>query len=220
MVAAQKKPKVKSRKGARAYDVLASYDCDVVACDFDIDIDEFDLPRFYQETGLSPKDKRWSGIIYAERAQAGYHIHFDGRMIGKELSLSLKYYGRSVTRPTSRGPFAENAMQWLGSFLKRPKAVCWVHVTFSKPNKTWRSRFNLPFRVTMSGTNAEVVIDGITLDLPHNPFGAEKGWINKFSNKLDVAVLLRRNVTFSKFDIEDELPVYNEAIGTFVEEIK
>ena len=78
----------------------------------------------------------------------------------------------------------------------------------------------MPFRVTMSGTNAEVVIDGIALDLPSNHFRAERGWINKYKTTVEVAILLRRSIAFSRFSIEEELPVYNEAIGMFVEETK
>ena len=201
------------------YDALAPFSCDSVSYDFRVDPGVFDIGRFYEETGLSSKDTHWSTVFYARRARTGYHVHFDGTMRGKNLSLSLKYYGRSVTRPKGDGPYAETAMEWLGSFLKRPKGDAWVFCRFSKPPQTWRSRFNLPFRVMMSGSKAEVVIDGIALELPKNPHGAVRGWINKLGKELDTAIALRRGIEFSAFRVEDEIAMYNEAIKIFVEEV-
>ncbi len=203
----------------KAHNALAPFDCDVAIYNFDVDTETFDLGRFHLDTGLPSGDKSWSTVFYARQEQSGYHVHFDGRVTGKEVSLSLKYYGRSVTRPRGDGPFAETTMAWLGSFFKKPKQLAWVFCRFSKPNRTWRSRFNLPFKVTMSGSAAEVVIDGISLDLPKNPFGAQHGWINKFSKELDTAVALQRSIEFSTFGIEDEIPRYNEAVKMFVEEV-
>jgi hypothetical protein len=208
------------RKGNKTYDALAPFDCEVAGYDFDVDTDIFDLKKFYEDTGLSSRDKYWSTIFSAHLKRSGYHVHFDGSVSGKEVTLSLKYYGRSVTRPPAGGPFAETAMEWLGSFFRKPKYYAIVYSRFSKPNQAWRSRFNLPFRVTMSGSKAEVVIDGIALELPKNPFGATRGWINRFSKELDASVLLQRSIEFSTFRIEDEIPIYNEAIKIFVEETK
>jgi len=202
----------------KAHDALAPFDCDLVSYDFDVDIGVFDLERFYEETGLSSGDKYWSTVFSARQKRSGYHVHFDGSVSGKEVSLTLKYYGRSVVRPPAGAPSSETAMEWLGSFFRKPKQYAMVYSRFSKPNQQWRSRFNLPFRVTMSGSKTEVVIDGIDLELPKNPFGAARGWINKFSNELDAAVLLHRTIEFSAFRIEDEIPVYNEAIKMFAEE--
>lgn len=219
-MAEPRKPKaVAQRKSVRVYDALAPFNCDVVIYDFDVDSGVFDLDGFYKDTGLSSDDKHWSTVFYARLARTGYHVHFDGSIRGKQLSLSLKYYGRSVTRPQWDGPTAETAMRWLGGFFKKPTEQAWAYSQFSKPNQTWRSRFNLPFRVTMSGTKAEVVIDGITLDLPKNPLGASRGWINKFSKELGTAILLRRGIEFSTFKVEDEIAVYNEAVKMFVEEV-
>ena len=71
----------------------------------------------------------------------------------------------------------------------------------------------------MSGSKAEVVIDGIALELPKNPHGAVRGWINKLGKELDTAIALRRGIEFSAFRVEDEIAMYNEAIKIFVEEV-
>jgi hypothetical protein len=210
---------VTRRKRARAFDALAPFDCESVFFDFDVDANAFELDKFYKETGLSPRDERWSTVFYARREQTGYHVHFDGSLSGKDLSLSLKYYGRSVTPPDGGAPTAETAMRWLGSFFKKPKEYGWAFCRFSKPKNKWRSRFNLPFRVTMSGSNTDVVIDGIDLDLPKNRFGAARGWIKTLGKGLDVSTALRRNIEFSAFNLENEVSACNEAIQMFVEAV-
>jgi hypothetical protein len=207
-------------KSAKAHDAFAPLDCEVASYEFEVDTEMFDLKRFYVETGLPPGEKYWSTVFSARGKRSGYHVHFDGNVKGKDVNLTLKYYGRSVTRPPAGGPFAETAMEWIGSFFRKPKCYAIVYSRFSKPNQGWRSRFNLPFRVTMSGSKAEVVIDGIALELPKNPFGAVRGWINRSSRELDASVLMHRSIEFSTFRIEDEISVYNEAIKIFVEETK
>src|SRR5438445_905252 len=107
-------------------------------------------------------------------------------------------------------------MEWLGSFFRKAAERAWVNSRFSKPDANWRSRF----KVTMSGSNAEVIIDGISLDLPPNPFGAMRAWLTKFPKHLMAAVMLRRRITFAAFKIEKELPEHNEALKIFVEEFK
>jgi hypothetical protein len=209
---------VTRRKGAKPFNALAPFDCDAVFFDFDVNASVFEFEKFYKATGLSAKDKRWSTVFYARRAQTGFHVHFDGNLDGKDLSLSLKYYGRSVVPPGDGRPTAETAMKWLGSFFKKPREHALVFCSFSKPNDGWRSRFNLPFRVTMSGSSTDVVIDGIDLELPKNRFGAARGWINTIDKGLGVSVALRRNIEFSAFNLENEISAYNEAIQIFVEE--
>jgi hypothetical protein len=146
-------------------------------------------------------------------------VHFDGRVKGRKIDLTVAYYVGSLTRPI-KGPSAETAMKWLGSFFRKATERAWVNSRFSKPDTNWRSRFNLPFKVTMSGSNAEVIINGISLDLPPNPFGAIHAWLTKFPKHLMTAVMLRRPITFAAFKIEKELPEHNEALKIFVEEFK
>ena len=169
--------------------VFARLDCDLVSYDFDVGMDAFDLDKFYRETGLSAEHRNWSTVFYALNERSGYHVHFNGRIKGKRIELTIAYYARSRTRP-KKEPFAETAMEWLGSFFRKSTARAWVNSRFAKPTATWRSRFNLPFKVTMTGTNAEVVIDGISLDLPSNPFGAMHGWLSKLDKRLITMVLL------------------------------
>lgn len=135
------------------------------------------------------------------------------------LNLKLTYYNGSVTRPRE-GPVAENAMQWLGSFFRKPKANAWVYARFSKRSVDWRSRFNLPFKVTMTGSGVEVVIDGISMDLPKNPLRAIHGWLNKLGERVETAVLLYRAIEFSKFKINQGISNCDAALSMFMEEVK
>jgi len=203
----------------RPPNVFASLNCEVASYEFDIGLDVFDLDKFYKETGLSAVHRNWSTVFYAHDPTSGYHVHFNGRITGKRIELTVAYHAHSATRP-KKGPFAETVMEWLGSFFRKPTVRSWVNARFSKPLATWRSRFNLPFKVTMTGSNAEVVIDGISLDLPKNPYGALHGWLTKYAKNFMAMVLLTRPIVFAKFKIEDEVPLYSEALNIFLEEVK
>ncbi len=209
--------KPRTKRGRLASSILTQLYCDYITFDFDVDTDIFDLEKFHQITGLKAPDKQWSAVLYAREEKAGYHVHFNGKVIGKEIELSMAYYPGSVMR--SNPPFAEDAIGWLGSFFKEPKVRMWAYAKFRKPSASWRSRFNLPFRVTMTGSKDEVVIDGISLDLPKNPLGAEHGWLDSDSRTLIAAVLLNRSVRFSAFSLEDEVRSANESIRMFAEEV-
>lgn len=78
----------------------------------------------------------------------------------------------------------------------------------------------MPFKVTMTGSSAELVINGISLELPENHFGALHAWLTRFPKQFVAMVMLTRTVAFEKFKIEEELPAYNEALDIFMEEIK
>jgi hypothetical protein len=207
------------RAGKQVSNVFARLNCEMASYDFDRGLDAFDLDKFYKETGLSAEDRNWSTVFYAQDERSGYHVHFRGRVKGKKIELTVAYYVRSRTRP-KKPPFAETAMVWLGSFFRKPMARAWVSSMFNKPTTTWRSRFNLPFKVTMTGSNTEVVIDGISLDLPTNEFGAKHGWLTRLGAQFTAMAVLTRPVTFATFKIEKEVPVYNEALKIFIEEVK
>jgi hypothetical protein len=218
-VADHKKPRAKRVSPKRARNVFARLDCEVASYNFDVGSDVFDLGKFYEETGLKAEHGSWSTVFYARNQRSGYHVHFDGKVKGNNIDLTVAYYVGSVTRPT-KGPFPETAMEWVGSFFRKATERAWINSRFSKSDANWRSRFNLPFKVTMSGSKAEVIIDGISLDLPPNASGAMHAWLTKFPKHLMAAVMLRRPITFAAFKIEKELPEYNEALRIFVEEFK
>jgi len=68
--------------------------------------------------------------------------------------------------------------------------------------------------------DTEVVIDGVTMDLPPNQFGAVFGWISRIGSKLTASVMLARRVEFASFNIADEIAEFNKAIKIFAEELK
>lgn len=215
---AEQKPRKKQRANTKPYDALAAMDCESVTYDIEVPIHLFDLERFSKETSRPPSYVNWSTVCYAKRKTTGYHVHLDGHIKSKEVTITLKYYGRSTGAVKGKGPFAETVMTWIGGFIKGPKVPVWVYASLTKPNTNWRSRFNLPFKVTMAGSKTEVTIDGISMDLPQNRWGAVHGWLDKFSTRWSARIMLVRSIEFSTFSLEDELPLYNEAIKMFVEE--
>jgi len=66
---------------------------------------------------------------------------------------------------------------------------------------------------------AEVVIDGISLTLPRNPFRATDAFLTTTDTLLWASVRLLRPIEFSNFKIRDELIAFNEAVKIFAEEV-
>lgn len=202
--------------------IFSELGCDAATYEFDVPAGIFDLKRFRSQTGLTANDRTWSTVFYAQKRSTGYHVHFDGRVGNKgEVTLNLSYYGTSIVAPkASNGPSAENAMKWIGSFFKTPKGPALVYGRFSKPTSSWRGRFNLPFKVTMTGSNAEMEIDGVSLTPSKNPYLVIHGWLNRHEKRLSVSIVRLRSVDFSTFNVEKEVPSHNESLQLFIEEVK
>lgn len=210
--------RTKEIRGRKPYDALAVVGCEGVTCDFVVAIEDFDLAKFYETTGLRKIDTQWSTVFHAEQETTGYHVQFNGRIKSKRVHLTLDYFGRSVTRPKGDGPFAETAMVWLGSFFKKNKERAYVHARFSLPISAWGSRFNLPFTVNMGGSGREVGIDGIAMRLPKNSAKAERGWLNLIGNQLLAAASMNTEISFNGFRVLEEIAIYREALKIFVYE--
>jgi hypothetical protein len=130
------------------------------------------------------------------------------------------YYAEGGIRPASdeTEPYAESIMPWLGQFFKSPKSDVNVHAWFDKPDDRWRGRFNLPFKVTMSKLDTEVVINGISMSLEDSNTGAYEGTLKKESGKLSTSVKLNRKVEFAGFRLRDEIKLFNEITKLWIEE--
>jgi hypothetical protein len=210
------------RSGSRAVpNIFDSLGCKVLAYDLTVSRDSFDLEAFYS-AGRIPDNERtsWSGVCAPRKPASGYHVHFRGTVNDKSVRMSVEYVHRSIKpRPDEREPFAETFMNWLGKFIRTLTSHAIVHGRFEKPNERWRSRFNLPFKVTLSGLETEVMIDGISLVLPDNKWGAKHGWVTRDRKELIVSVRLERRINVKKFQLDDELRTVNESIRMFAEEI-
>ncbi len=215
----KKVAKVRSKtEGRRPVGALARVGCEMFRFEFEVSLDHFDLAAFYKQTGLTSSEPLWSTIFYARNEATSYHVHFDGSLRGKKIDLTLAYDDKSSATPRKDGPFAETAMKWIGSFFKEPSHLALTASAFSKPLDAWRSRFNLPFKVTMTGSDAEVTIDGISLSLPKNSHRAMRGSITRTLNEWNATIIAGRIVEFGAFDISREILIHNEALKIFIEE--
>jgi hypothetical protein len=195
--------------------VLARLQCESVRYDFDIPIDSFKAKAFTKETGLK-QDDHWAAVLPTDDSRSGYHAHFSGNFDRDRAHIRVEYWDHAVKRrSTHPPPSTESVMAFVGSFIREPSARSYIYGRFEKPDDTWRSRFNLPFKVTMGGS--EVVIDGVSVVLPKNRFQAMNGWLTKSDSSLLVSVALVRQVEFATFDLADQLTVLNESIKMFVE---
>ena len=196
--------------------VLERFHCKSIRYSFDIPMESFKMRAFTKETGLKIDDD-WNAGLCTEDPTKGYHAHFDGTSSKEIVQIRIAYYRNAVGRlPHHPPPSTETIMGFAGSFVREPQFRALVYATFENEDKEWVSRFNLPFKVTMGGQ--EVVIDGVSLDLPRNKYGAMNGWVTKIGTSVVASVDLLRLVNFSSFDIERELETINESIKIFVEQ--
>jgi hypothetical protein len=211
----ESKPRIRARRAHSG--ILSQFHCESISYELNIPAESFNRKAFSRKTGLK-LGERWSAGIYPKKPESGYHIHFKGIMEKEHVRLTVEYWDGSFSQPEDTSePFAESIMKWIGSFVSEPTVRVIVDARFEKPRTGWRSRFNLPLKVTMGG--AEVVIDGIGLVLPKNPFKATDAFLTTTDTKLLAFVQLLRSVEFADFKIGDEIIAFNEAVKIFAEEV-
>ena len=195
--------------------------CKSVSYEFTLSPDSMDLEGLYDASRMPKSERsRWKGTCAPKDKAAGYHIHFRGSVKDKKIRITVEYVeGSTPPQPDDREPFAESFMSWLGAFVRNPTSHAIVHAEFEKSNEQWRSRFNLPFKVTLSGQEAEVAIDGISLVLPENEAGAKHAWLTRSDEGLFVGVLLSRRIDMKQFRLNDEIVAINDSTRMFTEEI-
>lgn len=180
-------------------------------------MDSFKMKAFSKETGLKIGDD-WAAVLPTDDPSNDYHTHFTGNASKEQVVVSVEYYNNPVKRRRDHPPpSTESIMGFVGSFVLAPRYRALVYASFENQDKEWTSRFNLPFKVTMVGE--EVVIDGVSLKLPRNKFGAMNGWVTKLGATVIASVDLIRTIEFSSFNLETELRVLNESIKIFVEQM-
>jgi hypothetical protein len=195
---------------------LGRFQCDSVRYDFEIAIDSFKTKEFSKTTGIKKGDY-WSAVLPSDTHQSGYHVHFNGSIGEEKVRIKIEYWEGRVRRNASHPPpSSESIMEWIGSFIREPSWRAMIFGRFEKPDDAWKSRFNLPFKVTMA--DEEVVIDGVSLILPRNRFHAMDGWLTKSENVLIASVALFRPVEFGAFNLVDEVATLNDAVKMFVEQ--
>jgi hypothetical protein len=216
---AQKQRSERTQKAVvHASSLLEQFHCETMRYDFDIPIDVFNLKAFVKATGIKvARGGPWSATIYPKHRTSGYHVHSRWDVDGDTVSLMIAYWNKGKVRAAKVEPFAETIMGWVGQFFLEPTARCHVAARFDKPKGLWKSRFNLPFKVTMA--EREVTIEGVALVAPSNQYKALGGFLAVSSKSFFVAIDFARTVTFSSFDLREEVLVFNEAVKMFMEEI-
>jgi hypothetical protein len=199
--------------------ILSGVGCEGIDYDFDVPISSFKWKAFSSRRKFEPGD-RWYAIVPAKAAATKYHIHFTGRVTQKsvEITVFFCYRRRSGMREHSRRdafPYAEGFIAWLKTLFKEPPTRAFAHADFSKNIAEWRSRFNLPFKVTMAGR--EVVIEGVSLALPPNPNRVQHAFIKMLPGALSISLYGARPIDFDNFDIDKEVASFNDALQMIVE---
>ncbi len=131
--------------------------------------------------------------------------------------MTLEYWKGAVNPDEDEiEPFSESVTKWIASFVSEPTVRATVNARFRKPSSTWRSRFNLPFKVTMAGV--EVEIDGVSLVLPKNPHRVLHAFLNTMGEAWLVSAYAMRHIEFASFDIRPDLISINESLRIFLEQ--
>ena len=211
-----------SHTPSRNKDLFARFGCDRISFELSFSPDTFDIEALYKDAEIYGADrKRWSSVCASKNPTTDYHIHFRGSVTSKRIHFRMEYVSGSLKPgPDETEPYAESFFAWLGGFAKMDSCQATVHAGFMNSHERWRSRFNLPFKVMMTGLDIEVAIDGIFMQLPKDPKGAKKGWLTRYPDDLWAAVLLEHRLPLKRFNLQDELQSAYSAVLMFVEEIK
>jgi hypothetical protein len=198
--------------------VLRQFHCESAGYEFTLPVEAFDVQKFFRETGIK-KNQPWSATVFPRDRESGFHVHFKGSIGTEEIGLTVEYWDKG--KPfhgdgEDSEPFAETMMAWLGQFVRETAFRAFVWARFRKPKQTWKSRFNLPFKVTMA--EQEVVIDGVSLTAPRNAQHATGAYIAVNEDSFSVSVHFVRRVEFSKFSLSDDVTSFNEAVKMFMEQ--
>jgi hypothetical protein len=213
----QTRPRKQQPKQIDAIRPFQGFECDAVTYTFDVPIDEFKQKAFTRQTGIGINES-WAAVIPTKNPLSEYHAHFNGRIESKRVSLTIEYFAGPVERRRVHPKQdAETLMAWIGSFCKQESVRALATANFEKSHDKWRSRFNLPFKVTM--LNAEVGIDGVSMLLPKNEFRAMKAWLTRLERALIITVTFGISLDFSRFNIEADLKSFNESLKMIAEEL-
>ena len=198
--------------------ILKQFDCEWISYDFEIPRDSFNLRTFTRKTGVKV-GQRWDAGVYPTDPVTGYHVHFKGTIEKERVRITVEYFDGAYTVEEDYAALnAEELMKWIGSLVREPNARAITLVGFEKPNSTWKSRFNLPFKVTTSN-NLELTIDGVSILLPRNDFKAFHVNLSRTEKVLRATVAFARSVQFADFDIAKEITAFNQAVSMFAEQM-
>jgi hypothetical protein len=210
-----RKARAKRSEGVAGSGLLSQFHCESVVYHFTFPTEAFNRKAFSRRTGITIGN-RWNAGVYPTDPKVGYHVHFRGSLEKDDVNITVEYWDGSFAKQEQNMPAAESIMEWIGSLVRATSWRSHVSADFKKPIARWRSRFNLPFKVTMA--DKEVVIDGVTLELPKNPSYAYHAFLMRTGTTLDASVHYSRVVDLASFNIAAELPVLNETVKIFAEE--
>jgi hypothetical protein len=110
----------------------------------------FKMKEFTKETSLKVGDS-WDAGLCTEDPRKGYHAHFGGNSSKEAVQIRIAYYSGAIGRhPSHPPPSTERIMEFIGSFIRERQYRALVYATFDNKDTEWKSRFNLPFKVTMA----------------------------------------------------------------------
>jgi hypothetical protein len=203
---------------------LADLYCDSVGYEFGISVDKFDLQSFSKLFQSRFKEPLKPGLTFEAVLTTGnpkifdYHVHLSWWLTKSQVNVNVQYVQKAnEPEEDEEEPFAEGAMKWLGGFFKGKDAPAHVHSAFEYPAERWRSAIPLPIKVPI-GSNPEVEVDGMSLNLGKNQTGMNQAWLISREKLTRVLLYGDRSVEFLTFDVVKEAEQLSDFAKNFVKE--
>ncbi len=183
----------------------------------DVALAKFKLSEFRDAVG--DKDGVKSGLSFAPKnpASGEYYVRLQWQLDDKEISAKVEYIAGTKEHAADEiPPFAEDFMEWFGTFFKYPSAETHSHARLRFDREAKRSLFPLPLKTSLRG---EPKIDGISLTFPSEPVGISRVRVD-MGKKWFVEVVADKKIRFKTFDIHADIGTYMPTLESIMEDTK
>jgi len=192
--------------------------------EFGVTVDKFELQSFSKRFESRFKDPLKPGLTFEAVLSTGnpkifdYHVHLIWWLMKSQVKVKVQYV-QKANKPEEdeKEPFAEGAMKWLGAFFKAKNAPAHIHTAFEYPAESWQPAIPLPIKIPI-GSNPEVEVDGMSLNLGKNETGMGQAWLISREKFTRVLLYGDRPVEFLTFDVIKEAELLSEFAKNFIKE--
>jgi hypothetical protein len=196
--------------------------CHRVEYEFLTSADKFKLDEFKKEFPRVFKGRPREGASLNATAStrnprlSDYHAHFQFSIRKERIHVGLHYVAGSLKPPSrEKGPYAEDVMQWLGSFFLNPRASAHVLALFEHSSKEWQTALPIPIKLTLRGRTVEV--KGMFLNVRAASGRPADLWVDVAEGRTTCLVGATKIVDFSHFGLYSEIRWFLEVADTVIE---
>ena len=203
---------------------LADLHCDSMGYEFGVSVDKFELQSFSKLFESRFKEPLKPGLTFEAILSTGnpkifdYHVHLNWWLTSNQVKVRVLYVQKAnKAAEDEKEPFAEGAMKWLGGFFKAKDAPAHIHSAFEYPAERWQAAIPLPIKIPI-GSNPEVEVDGMSLNLGKNGTGMSQAWLISREKLTRTLLYGDRPVEFLTFDVLKEAEQLSDFANNFIKE--